>query len=163
MRIGILSDSHGRHDRIETALALLESHGAEVFIHLGDLGDDEAIDALAGRDVHLVFGNCDWDESSLRRRAEEVGIHVDHPLGRLEYNGRVVAFTHGDRAELMQVAIAERVDWLLHGHTHLVRDERVEGTRLINPGALQRAPRYTVALLDTDEDHLEVLELTSTA
>jgi putative phosphoesterase len=159
MRIGILSDSHGRVDRIESALGLLESRGADLFLHLGDIGDVDAIDVMAGRNVRMVFGNCDWDEAGLRRRAEERGLVVDHPIGRIDIDGRTLAYTHGHRNELMQAAMADRVTWLLHGHTHELRDECIDGTRLINPGALQRATRYTVALLDTDEDALDVLEL----
>jgi len=159
MHIGILSDSHGRIDRIVSALQLLESRGAELYLHLGDIGDEDAIDAMAGWNVRMVFGNCDWDESGLRRRAMEHGLVVDHPIGRIEFDGQVLAYTHGHRNELMQVAMADRVKWLLHGHTHEPRDECIDGTRLINPGALQRATRYTVALLDTDEDALDVLEL----
>ena len=41
----------------------------------------------------------------------------------------------------------------------LLRDERIGRTRVINPGALQRARRYTVALLDTEMDALELFEL----
>ena len=59
----------------------------------------------------------------------------------------------------MDVALADGVDWLLHGHTHQVRDERIGRTRIINPGALQRARRYTVGLLDTESDSLDVLEI----
>ena len=45
------------------------------------------------------------------------------------------------------------------GHTHLPRDERIQGTRVLNPGALHAAQRYTVGLLDTTADTFEVLEL----
>ncbi|RLS46748.1 MAG: metallophosphoesterase, partial [Planctomycetota bacterium] len=51
----------------------------------------------------------------------------------------------------------EGVDYLLHGHTHVCRDERHGATRIINPGALHRASEFTVALLDTDSDELQFL------
>ena len=159
MHIGLLSDSHGRADRVAAAMTLLEAQGAELFIHLGDLGDDDVVAAMSGYETRVVFGNCDWDEAELNRACKHHGVHVDHPAGRLEFNDRTLAYTHGHRPELMDVALAEGVDWLLHGHTHQVRDERIGRTRVINPGALQRAPLYTVALLDTESDRLDVLEL----
>jgi putative phosphoesterase len=159
MLVGILSDSHGRADRVEAALELLDAHDAELFIHLGDLGSVDVIAAMSGRNVRLVLGNCDWEETELRRACKFHGLHVDHPIGRLQVGDSTIAYTHGHLPELMDVALAEGVDWLLHGHTHLVRDERIGRTRVINPGALQRARRYTVALLDTELDALELFEL----
>ena len=159
MRIGLLSDSHGRADRTAAAIELLAGRGAESFIHLGDIGDGDVIAAMAGHDVHVVFGNCDWDEDELQRACTLHAVHVHHPIGRIDVDGRTVAFTHGHRPELMDVALADGVDWLLHGHTHMIRDELIGRTRIINPGALQREDRYTVGLLDTSSDSLEVLEV----
>jgi predicted phosphodiesterase len=59
----------------------------------------------------------------------------------------------------MDQALAEDVDYLLHGHTHELRDERVGATRIINPGALHRAPRYTAAILDPKADDLTIIEI----
>ena len=61
--------------------------------------------------------------------------------------------------ELARQAIDDGVEYLLHGHTHEVRDERVGPTRVINPGALFRASRYTAAVLEPETDRLEILEL----
>jgi predicted phosphodiesterase len=46
---------------------------------------------------------------------------------------------------------------VLHGHTHEIRDERVGLTRVINPGALHRAARYTAAVLEPASDRLEII------
>ena len=59
----------------------------------------------------------------------------------------------------MRRAIADGADYLLHGHTHETRDERVGRTRVVNPGALSRAARYTCALLDPRSDALRFLEI----
>jgi hypothetical protein len=59
----------------------------------------------------------------------------------------------------MRSALAQGVDYLCHGHTHVVRDERIGQTRVINPGALFRAARYTVALLDMAADRLEIVQV----
>jgi predicted phosphodiesterase len=52
---------------------------------------------------------------------------------------------------------SQSFDYLLHGHTHVKRDERVGRTRVINPGALHRAREKTVAVLDTATDMLTFL------
>lgn len=169
--IGLLSDSHGSAAITAQAAATLVAAGAEVLVHLGDIGTEAVLDALLmplpardGEDggagsgltvpAHVVFGNTDGRARELTRYAREIGIAVDHPLGRLELDGKTVAFTHGHDATLMRQMLDQRVDYLCHGHTHEVRDERVDGTRIINPGALHRAARYSVAVLDTSADEL---------
>jgi putative phosphoesterase len=154
-KIGLLSDSHGRAAVTRRAVERLVEAGAERLVHLGDVETVEVIDALlVGVPAHLVFGNVDWDHESLARYAHRVGVDVQHPAGRLELDGRVVIFTHGDRTALMQDAVREQADYLCHGHTHLQRDERVGETRVINPGALNRAAAYSVATLDISRDEL---------
>jgi len=156
-RIGLLSDSHGRADITRNAVRELRNHQADILIHLGDIGSESVIDALAEpMPVHLVFGNTDWEIDGLTRYAESLGISVNHPVGRLDIEGGTLVFQHGDRTAQMQAALAESVRYLCHGHTHVTRDDRVGGTRVINPGALHRAARYTVALLDTEEDKLTI-------
>ncbi len=166
--IGLLSDSHGRAARTARAVRLLIERGADHIIHLGDVGSVEVIDALVEQvddtgnltpPVHLVFGNCDWDSDSLARYAQSLGIGVEHPVGRLEVDGRVIIYQHGDRTSAMDQALAEQVDYLCHGHSHRQRDERSGSTRVINPGALFRAADYSVALLDVANDRLTFLEV----
>ncbi len=159
MLIGVLSDSHGRADTTARAVQALLSGGAQMLIHLGDLGAEAVIDELVGHNARIVFGNCDWDEQALAHYAELVGVRVDHPLGLADVDGKRIAFTHGHLTRVMQDAINDGVDYLLYGHSHAVSDERHGGTRLINPGALFRAPRYTAALLDPAADHLRIIEV----
>jgi hypothetical protein len=159
MLIGILSDSHGKHERTLTAARQLMERGADVLIHLGDVETEQVLDALAGYPARLVFGNCDHDVAGLTRYAEGLDLAVDHPMGELAVDGKRIAFTHGDRPRLMDDAVERGVDYLLHGHTHIPRDEREGGVRIINPGALFRTSRYTVALLDPGADALEFVEL----
>jgi len=159
MLIGLISDSHGHADRVTQAMELLTSRGVECIIHLGDIGGKDVLDAMQGHEVRIVFGNCDWEERELQDHAESIGIHVDHPIGRLECGGKTLAYTHGHRDELMQVSLSEHAEYLCHGHTHLVRDECIQSTRVLNPGALHAASRYTVGLLDTTADTFDILEL----
>jgi predicted phosphodiesterase len=50
-------------------------------------------------------------------------------------------------------------DYLFTGHTHVAHDRYEGKTRLINPGALTRASRFTVALLNLETDELTSLEI----
>ena len=157
--VGILSDSHGQVERTRQAIALLQQAGASAFIHCGDVEEDAVLDTLAGLKSHVVLGNCDR-AGPLARYAERIGLDVQHPSGRITVDGKRIAFTHGDRPELLQAAILERVDFLCHGHTHLRCDEMVQGVRVINPGALHRAHPFTVALLTPATGALRFMPVT---
>ncbi len=159
MRIGLLADSHGRADMTARAVATLQRAETQMLLHLGDIETEAVLDELVGHNAHVVFGNCDWNERDLARYAEHMDISVDHPAGRLEIGGKVLVFTHGHLVNFMDKAISSGVDYLVHGHTHTLRDERIGSTRVINPGALFRAARYTVAVLDLAEDTVQFLEV----
>ena len=60
-----------------------------------------------------------------------------------------------DLAELT----ARRPDYLFSGHTHQALDVLRDDTRFINPGALHRASRWTVGLLDLASGRLEQLTI----
>ncbi|HMN96549.1 MAG TPA: YfcE family phosphodiesterase [Phycisphaerales bacterium] len=156
--IGLLSDSHGQVARARRAVEVLSGRGASLLLHVGDIGGEPVLEVLAGSGCRVVFGNCD-DEVLLARQAERLGIPVDHPVGKLELAGRRLVYSHGHLPHLLDAALREGVDYAIHGHTHALRDERIGATRVINPGALHRAPRYTVALLDVALDRLEVIDL----
>lgn len=150
-----------------------------MLLHLGDVGAVEVIDALvtAGPNgssqmpARLVFGNTDWDRLSLERYARELGVAVDDPVGRLAFPGVVpvpgaeagggtqLVYCHGDDPEPIRQAIAQKVRYVCHGHTHCFTDAMQGETRVINPGALFRAREYTVAVLDTQADRLERIAL----
>ena len=156
MKIGVLSDSHGRAARTGQAVALLRAHGADLLIHLGDFETRAVVDELVGQPARLVFGNCD-DVRDLAAYATAMDLSVDHPAGEIAAAGRRIGFTHGHIESTMVDLLERGVDYLFHGHTHQLRDEMVGSTRVINPGALHRASRYTVALLDPETDALKVL------
>lgn len=157
--LGVLSDSHGNLDALARAVELLARRGVTTAVHCGDVDCREAVDALAQLEVHWVLGNCDLDIAVLEGRMREHG-HVSHgPAGEIVVAGRRVAFTHGHRPAAMQALLASRPDYLLHGHTHERRDERIDGVRVLNPGALYRVHPRTILVLDPTRDTVEWIEV----
>ena len=160
MLIGILSDTHDRTEAMAAAVQLLQSRGAEYFIHCGDVGSPAVLDFLAGLKACFVWGNCDWDRLGLQRYAKSIEIDCFGVFGDLELDGKRIALIHGDDPTLKRRLLSEQKhDYLLQGHTHVRQDVRVGRMRIINPGALHRANPKTVALLDTAGDSVEFLEI----
>ncbi len=158
MKIGILSDTHGRADAARLGVEVLAGRGAEMLIHCGDVGSPQVLDMLVGHRGLFVFGNCDWDRDALRRYAQIVGVMCHGALAEIEIDGKRLAVLHGDDAALKRRLLADQQhDYVLQGHTHVAEDTSFGRTRLINPGALYRANPRTVALLDTADGVLEFI------
>lgn len=158
--LGIVSDSHDDAAQLTAALNLLRTRGAQFFIHCGDLCAPEMLAHFVGLPAAFVWGNCD-DRRALEHHAARLGIACHGAVGDLTLGGKRIAFLHGDDgARQQQLLAAQQHDYLFHGHTHVADDRRIGRTRLINPGALHRARRKTVALLDLRNDALEFLTIT---
>jgi hypothetical protein len=140
-------------------MQLFAKHHCDRIIHLGDVETFEVIDELAGHAVTLVFGNCDYT-SRLIDYALNLEIDVQHPAGTITIDGITIAFLHGhDISQYQQYLEDDNISVIAHGHSHEIRDEMVLNTRCINPGALHRAPRYTVGILDTDINSFEIFKV----
>lgn len=149
MKIAILSDTHNHLPRVTKALELAEARGVEVVLHCGDIEDPPVVELFAGWDAHFVFGNCDWDKDALRDAMAGVKATLHDRFGHLELGGKRLAFTHGHiRGLLEDLEQSDAYDYVFHGHTHVAVDRRAGRTRVINPGALQRAEVKTFVVLD---------------
>ena len=110
-------------------------------------------------DTHDQYDRMGRAVRTLKERGAEFFIHcgdVCQPRLLDHLAGLPSAFVWGncDWDRMAHVLNAQEHDYLLHGHTHVRRDERVGKVRIINPGALHRAREKTVAVLDTDTDRL---------
>jgi len=161
MILGILSDSHGDAVRTERAFALLEANGARKFFHCGDICGEGVLDVMSGRDCTFVWGNCDCESALLTRYVKSIGLTPPTLPIRETHAGKIIAAYHGHERDFDTFVTAPDGDYMFHGHTHRPEDRRVGRCRIINPGALHRAPVHTVALLDLESDELRFLDVDS--
>lgn len=158
MRIGIVSDTHNRYPTVELALGRLKAHGIERIIHCGDIEDIATVEMFQGLQADFVFGNCDDDRDGLREAMRRIGATLHEPFGDLEIAGRKIAFIHSDNKRLFQdIERSGHFDFLFYGHTHLAEQHQTGPTRVVNPGALQRARPKTCVVLDLPSGVLETI------
>lgn len=147
----IVSDVHGRRDRLDRLIGLRRSMLArgEVLnvIFLGD-GLEDLFSCRYYHDVivHAVRGNCD-----ARVACGPFGEEI--PISRtLEILGRRILITHGHAfgvkstmGELLREGARQNADAVLFGHTHCRHEEYIakgsipyldRDTVLFNPGSL---------------------------
>jgi putative phosphoesterase len=122
MHIAVIADTHDRYPAgLPARLA-----GADEIWHLGDVCEPETLGAIQdlGKPLHVVLGNNEWHNLwPLELRLERAGvncclIHIPPPRAPLG------------------------VHLMLHGHTHVPRDETdARGVRWLNPGCITRPNR----------------------
>ena len=140
---------------VREAMALFDSLAVEHIIHCGDVGGTGVFDELVGRSCTFVWGNTDFPEDGLLAYLDTVGLAVPNDVpSRLTLDAKTFAVFHGHERGFDRALASLNVDYILHGHSHIARDDRRGRTRIINPGALHRARRRSVATLDTDTDTL---------
>jgi putative phosphoesterase len=117
-KIFVLADTHDKLPRTIVDLA----KGADEIWHLGDVCAERILDELRaiGPRVTLVRGNCD--------------SNYNWPL--------VVDLVRGGKKFRLQHIPPERppddVDVVLHGHTHVPRNEKRGNVLFLNPGCVTR-------------------------
>lgn len=159
MKVGIMSDSHGRLGAVREAIERLEAAGAERFVHCGDVGGLAVLEEFAGRKLKFVWGNTDVPDPSWRAEVETLGLDWPTSPNEFTWDHLRFALLHGHERGFETAVRSGGYDYILHGHTHRAADHRVGQTRIINPGALYRTAHRTVALLDTSSEELAFLSL----
>jgi putative phosphoesterase len=115
MRIAVIADTHGTLP-VEI---LSDLRTADEIWHLGDFCDLATLAAVReiGPPVQAVLGNNDYG--------------LDLPISLLlERGGKSFYLIH------IPPRAASGADFLVHGHTHVPRDEMIGGTRFLNPGTI---------------------------
>jgi uncharacterized protein len=163
MRLGIISDTHDELARTQMAIELLRGEGAEALIHCGDLASPPIVAACAVLPFWFVFGNHDADSvPALEQAAVESRAVCLGWSGVVELDGRLIAVAHGHMSYDIRRALAFRPHYLLSGHSHIASDHRDGLVRRVNPGSLHEAEKFTVALLDLQDDDVRFLTITPT-
>src|SRR4051812_23518331 len=102
MKLGIISDTHDRVERVVTALDLFRSKGVDRLIHCGDVTSAQTVELFQGWTVDFVLGNCDWNPVELESAMKKIGATLHRPFGELDLGSLKIAWIHSDDAQLFQ-------------------------------------------------------------
>lgn len=131
MRILVLSDNHGDRHIIDK---ILQQEVFDVAIHLGDSELSE--EWVKNRFQYYVCGNHDMYEpmtSVVELDGIKYALCHGHTEGISVFRQDQPAYHFGHRCD---------ADAVLHGHTHIFKDQMVKDIRVICPGStsLSRGP-----------------------
>lgn len=120
-RVFVLADTH---NKLPPRVVDLAGEADEIW-HLGDVCAETILDELRaiGPKVTIVRGNCD--------STNEWPLVVDLVRGGLKFRLQHIPPSR----------LPEDVDVVLHGHTHVPRNEKRAGVLFLNPGCVTRPNR----------------------
>ena len=129
MIIAIVSDTHGN---IEEFIDKVKEIKPSYILHLGDYFEDgQEIEKQTGIKTYIVKGNNDFmvnsAENELLVKIKDKEFYMTHGHLQNVYFGNEKIL---DRAKNL------KVNYALHGHTHIYYDEEKDGIRIINPGSV---------------------------
>lgn len=158
--IGIISDTHENEEAIKKAVKIFKETNVDFVVHCGDIISPPVLEHFKNLKMKFVFGNNDGEKIGLNNKAKEYNWEEITEEKEFGYKGKKFYVYHGTNRNKLDEAIkSNKYDYILTGHTHLKRDEKIGDTRVINPGALFRIFPHTIALLDVEKNNLEFVEV----
>lgn len=172
MKIGVFSDTHDHLEPIQKAIEIFKNENIELLIHCGDWVSPFTLEFFdANRnglnvEVKSVFGNNEGDIKRILERNAELNFPITFSSKisfPFEIDGRKVIIFHGHDRTIFQALIdCQTYDVIFTGHTHIVRNEVIGTTLVLNPGSLSYAreskiiDEASIAIYDTQNNTAEI-------
>ena len=158
--LGLISDTHECVPAIVRAVAIFKERSPDLVVHCGDIISPPVMERFVGIPIRFIFGNNDGERLGLRKKAEELGFgKINDTFEFSLANKKFIAYHGTNPTTLKKLIDSQQFDYVLHGHLHKVRDEKIGKTRVLNPGALFGVDPLTIGLLDIEADRFEIIEI----
>lgn len=180
MKLMFASDIHGSYFYCKKMKELFEKEKPSKLILLGDLlyhgprndlpkeyAPKEVIKLLNGmkKDILCVRGNCDAEVDQM---VLEFPILADYMILYLE--NHMAFITHGHMHHQQNLPMLGEGDFLIHGHTHVLKIEEQGQYTYLNPGSISlpkegNKPSYMIyekgifTIKDLDQNTIQTLEI----
>ncbi|MDR2772694.1 MAG: YfcE family phosphodiesterase [Elusimicrobiota bacterium] len=144
MLIGVLSDTHNDGGSIQEAIMFFNLRNVDIVLHCGDICLPQY--AASFHELHsgfkAVYGNNDFYSTELDRVISQFGIISRQPF-KFNLKNKSFIMTH------QPPSITTGADFILFGHTHKKKIQKVGQTIILNSGEVcgWRYGIKTVALI----------------
>jgi putative phosphoesterase len=152
--IAFAGDIHDNQAFVDHLLHTFQRVKPNAVVLLGDITEPETLEQFEDYNVHLIFGNADFDNiAPLCQQAEQSEMRVHGQSGRHRFGRRILVFRHGVEPRDMSYAMAaHNCDYVIHGHYHAAEHTSVGNGTVLSPGA------EGCLLYDVDSDSFEQIE-----
>jgi len=161
--IGVITDTHENVPAIEAAVKVLKEKKPGLVVHCGDIISPPVLEHFKGLPMLFVYGNNDGEQQWLAEKMHEHNFQSIEFEHEFEEDSKRFFVCHGHRKGILRLAIeSQKYDYILTGHTHVLRDEKIGKTRIINVGCLFKPQGkqnfYSIGFLDPKTDTLELVK-----
>jgi len=133
--VGVTGDTHNNLKNISKICKIFNDINPLFVIHTGDITLPKSLKAFSELNMPLigVFGNNDQQEKkSLIEESNKFDCNLyDEPHFLKVKNKKIYILHH---PEMIDENILSSSDFILHGHTHRYRSERINSALVFNPG-----------------------------
>jgi len=152
MQIGIVSDTHNNLKNIDTIIALFNKEKVSFVIHTGDIANANSLNKFSQLNCKLigVYGNNDRNEKGLKEIANRNNFLFQEPPKLINLCNKNIAIFHEPEEIDDFLTENQKIDIVIHGHTHRYRNETKNGVLFFNPGesAGMYAGKNAIGILD---------------
>ena len=159
--IGLISDTHDNVPGIKEAVGIFNKNKCEFVIHAGDIVSGPSLGYFDGVKLKFILGNNVCLGPGIQKFSEKINAENLGKTGEINYKGKKIAVINGDKKDELEKAIKEqKYDYIITGHNHKKRDEKIGKIRIINPGGLYLGDdKKSFALLDIEKDIVEFVDI----
>ncbi|MCL6500516.1 MAG: metallophosphoesterase [Candidatus Pacearchaeota archaeon] len=161
MKIGVIGDTHDNIPNIQKAVKIFKRKKVNFVIHTGDIISPSTVDYFKG--LHLIFvqGNCDGDVEKIKEKVTEIGgKFFIGGFGEMEIGGKKIAITH--KPTVIETILGAKYNYILYGHTHEQKVEKIGNVTLINPGSHylgSNKKENCIVILDLLKNSIEIIKI----
>ena len=136
MQIGIVSDTHNNLKNIDKIISLFNKEKVSFVIHTGDIANANSLNKFSQLNCKLigVYGNNDRNEKGLKEVANINNFLFQEPPQTIILCNKNIAIFHEPEDIDDFLTENQKVDIVIHGHTHRYRNEIKKGVLFFNPG-----------------------------
>ena len=135
MIIGVTGDTHNNLKNIKVICSIFNENATDLVIHTGDISLAKSLLAFKALNCPLiaVLGNNDIGErKSLEEAAKNFNCKIFEEPFFIDLNSKKFAILH--HPGLINKEMISSNDYIIHGHTHRYRLEKINKCFIFNPG-----------------------------
>lgn len=161
MKIGVIGDTHDNVPNVKKAIQLFKRKRVNFVIHTGDIVSPKTAALFKGLNPIFVQGNCDGDTEKLKEKISEIGGKMFlGGFGEIEIGGKKFAITH--KPTVIETILGAKYDFIIYGHTHEKKIEKIGKVILINPGSHYLGDpkkEHCVVIIDLAKNLIDIMKI----